>query len=307
MVAGGAGFIGSHLCERLIADGWEVVCLDNLLTGSARNISSLVKRKGFTFTQVDVGEPVRVDGAVDLVAHLASPASPPDYLRMPLQTLRCGAEATWRLLDLAREKDARLLFTSTSEVYGDPEVHPQREDYWGNVNPVGPRSVYDEAKRFAEALVMAYRRTHGTDTAIVRIFNTFGPRMRPDDGRAVPAFIGHALRDRPIVLYGDGSQTRSLCYVSDTVDGIIRMIGSHHPGPLNIGGTRETTVLELAKLIRQRCGSNSTLNFAPATQDDPRRRRPDISLAQGLLGWEPATPLETGLDRTISWFKTTSA
>jgi dTDP-glucose 4,6-dehydratase len=300
VVAGGAGFLGSHLCERLLTEGWEVVCVDNLLTGSAANLEELPEREGFSFVQASVSEALAIHGHVDWVLHLASPASPPDYLRHPIETLEVGALGTLNCLELARTRRAGLLLASTSEVYGDPLVHPQPETYWGNVNPIGPRSVYDEAKRFAEAATMAYHRAHGLDVRIVRIFNTYGPRMRLDDGRAVPNFIGQARRGEPLTVHGDGRQTRSLCYVDDLIEGLWRMLHADVTGPVNLGNPNEVTVLELAELVRDLVGSGSRIVFAPRPVDDPQVRCPDISLARAELGWEPVVPLEDGLRRTIA-------
>jgi dTDP-glucose 4,6-dehydratase len=302
VVTGGAGFLGSHLCEQLLAQGVEVACLDNFLTGSWRNIAHLVGVPGFQAADCDVTGSLTVAGPVDLVLHFASAASPVDYLKLPLETLKVGAVGTWHALDLARDKGARFVLASTSEVYGDPLRHPQREDYWGNVNPVGPRSVYDEAKRYAEALTTAYRSSRGVDAAIVRIFNTYGPRMRPDDGRAIPTFITQALAGRPLTVAGDGSQTRSVCYVDDTVAGILALARSDCPGPVNIGGPEELTVLRLAEVIRDLVGTDSPVEFTPRPVDDPAVRRPDISLAWRRLRWRPAVPLEEGLRRSIVWF-----
>lgn len=287
VVAGGSGFIGSHLCERLLAAGYRVECVDNIVTGKLDNIRHLLVEEGFTFHWHDVVKQFEIEGSVDVVLHLASPASPVDYLRMPIETLRAGSEGTRNLLELARRKSARFLLASTSEVYGDPLVHPQAENYWGNVNPVGARSVYDEAKRFSEALAYAYREHLRVNTAIVRIFNTFGPRMRFDDGRVVPTFIDQALRDRPITVHGDGSQTRSLCFVADLVDGLVRMVHSSHAGPINLGSSDEMTVAALAATVRKRCRSQSSTVFGPPRADEPRRRCPDLSLAADLLGWQP--------------------
>ena len=303
LVTGGAGFIGSHLCEFLLGRGAEVVCMDNLITGSVENIERLRGRPGFAFVRHDVTEYIGVDGAVDLILHFASPASPLDYLELPIQTLKVGALGTYRALGLAKAKNARFLLASTSEVYGDPLVHPQREDYWGNVNPIGPRGVYDEAKRFAEAITMAYRRAHGVDTRIVRIFNTYGERMRVNDGRVVPAFISQALRDEPLTVFGDGSQTRSFCYVSDLVDGIYRLLMSDEAMPTNIGNPSEMTVLQFAEEIRRLVGTSAPIEFRPLPEDDPKIRRPDIARARKLLGWEPRVPLEEGLQRTIEYFR----
>jgi dTDP-glucose 4,6-dehydratase len=300
VVTGGAGFLGSHLCERLLDEGYEVLCLDDLSTGSEDNVDHL-RRPGvpFTLVRVDVTGHLQVPGPVDAVLHFASPASPRDYLLRPIETLKVGSLGTLRSLGLARAKGARYVLASTSEAYGDPQVHPQPESYWGHVNPVGPRGVYDEAKRFAEATTMAYRRCHGVDTGIVRIFNTYGPRMRLDDGRAVPAFICEALRGEPLTVAGDGSQTRSLQYVDDLVEGVWRLLRSDAPGPVNIGNPQELSVRELAETIRDLVGSTSPLTSVPRPEDDPSVRRPDITLARSLLGWDPVVPLEEGLKRTI--------
>ncbi|GAB2727978.1 UDP-glucuronic acid decarboxylase family protein [Streptomyces bullii] len=303
VVTGGAGFIGSHLCERLLREGHDVVCVDNLLTSSVENIGHLLGESRFRFSRWDISQGLDVPGQVDAVLHLASPASPADYLALPLETLRVGSAGTWHALDLAAAKRARFLLTSTSESYGDPLVHPQPESYWGHVNPVGPRSVYDEAKRFAEALTTAFRVHRGVDAKIVRIFNTFGPRMRPDDGRAIPTFIRQALRGEPITVTGDGSQTRSLCYVDDVVDGLLRMLGSSHGGPVNLGNPHEVSMLELAQWVAKLTRTTSEITRIPRPQDDPERRRPDISLARELLNWEPTTPVERGLCETISCFR----
>ena len=303
VVTGGAGFIGSHVCEHLLGAGDEVVCVDNFLTSTPGNIRHLRDVPEFTFLEVDVTQGIPVVGAVDAVVHLASPASPADYLRLPLETLRVGSQGTWRALDLAERKGASFLVSSTSETYGDPLVHPQPESYWGHVNPVGPRSVYDEAKRFAEALTAAFARERGVDAKIVRIFNTFGPRMRLDDGRAIPTFICQALRGEPLTVTGDGLQTRSLCYVDDLVPGLVRMLHSSLRGPVNLGNPEEVTVADLAQWIVKLTDSDSPLVRVPRPQDDPERRRPDISLARGELGWEPTTPVEEGLRRTIDCFR----
>jgi dTDP-glucose 4,6-dehydratase len=304
VVTGGAGFLGSHLCERLIADGCEVVCLDDLSTGAPANVAHLLDSGSFQLIRADVTNFVHVQGPVDAVLHFSSPASPVDYLRRPIETLKVGSIGTLHALGLAREKGARFLLASTSEAYGDPQVHPQPESYWGHVNPIGPRGVYDEAKRFAEALTMAYRRTHGVDTAIVRIFNTYGPRMRPDDGRAIPTFIRQALAGEPLTVAGDGSQTRSVCYVDDLVEGLLRLLNSNLTGPINIGNPQELTVLEIARRVRTAAGSSSPIRFVPRPEDDPSVRQPDITLARATLGWEPQVSLDDGLDRTVRWFRT---
>lgn len=303
VVTGGAGFLGSHLCERLLADGYDVVCLDNFLTGQPANVEQLLEKPGFRLVRCDVTDYVHVGGPVDAVLHFASPASPIDYLQLPIETLEVGSVGTLHALGLAREKRARFLLASTSEVYGDPLVHPQPETYWGNVNPVGPRGVYDEAKRFAEALTMAYRSAHGLDTAIVRIFNTFGPRMRPNDGRAIPTFIRQALRGEPLTVAGTGDQTRSVCYVDDTVAGILAMLASDHPGPVNLGNPHELSMLELARWIIELTGSTSSIEHIGRPADDPGVRRPDIALAAKLLDWSPRFSVEAGLRRTIEWFR----
>ena len=303
VVTGGAGFLGSHLCERLLEEDFEVMCLDNFLTGAATNVDHLRERERFRLVRADVSDFIHVVGPVDTVFHFASPASPIDYLQLPIHTLKVGSIGTLHSLGLAKEKGARFLLASTSEVYGDPQVHPQPETYWGNVNPVGPRGVYDEAKRFAEALTVAYRQTHGVDTAIIRIFNTFGPRMRPNDGRAIPTFIRQALNNEPITVAGDGSQTRSVCYVDDLIEGIIRMVRSDLAGPINLGNPREMSVLELAEWIRELAGSRSPIEFIKRPQDDPTVRQPDISRARTTLGWEPTVAIEDGLKKTIEWFR----
>jgi dTDP-glucose 4,6-dehydratase len=302
VVTGGAGFLGSHLCHRLLDDGLEVVALDNFLTGTPANVEHLLGRPGFRLVKCDVTEYVHVPGPVAQVLHFASPASPIDYLQLPIETLKVGSIGTLHALGLAKEKGARFLLASTSETYGDPQVHPQTESYWGHVNPVGPRGVYDEAKRYAEALTMAYRRTHDVDTAIVRIFNTHGPRMRPNDGRAIPAFASQALTGQPITVAGDGSQTRSIIYVDDLVEGIIRLLRSDLAGPVNIGNPHETSVLKIAETIKRLTGSRSEIVFVPRPVDDPSVRQPDITLARTELGWEPKVGFEDGLRRTIGWF-----
>src|SRR3954452_2748079 len=303
LVTGGAGFLGSHLCDYLLDRGNRVICADNFDTGSLRNIAHL-KRDDFRFMHVDITSHFEVDEDVDFVYHMASPASPIDYARLPLHTLKVGAYGTHNALGLAKAKRARFLLASTSEVYGDPLVHPQPESYWGNVNPIGPRSVYDEAKRFSEAATAAYRRDRGVDTAIARIFNTYGPRMRLDDGRAVPAFAKQAFTNQPLTVAGDGSQTRSLCYVEDTVAGLLGLAASTHPGPINIGNDVETTMLELARTIRNLVGSDSAISFVDLPEDDPRLRRPDTTLAREVLGWSPQVPMADGLTRTLAWFET---
>jgi len=307
VVTGAAGFLGSHICDQLLARGDEVVAIDNLVTGRLDNLAHLFGRADFTFLRHNVSTYVHVPGAVDAVLHFASPASPKDYLELPIQTLKVGSLGTHNLLGLAKDKKARFFLASTSEVYGDPQVHPQTEDYWGHVNPVGPRGVYDEAKRFAEALTMAYHRAHAVDVRIVRIFNVFGPRMRPADGRAVSNLLVQALAGRPLTIYGDGSQTRSFCYVDDEVAGFLALLDSDYVGPVNIGNPEERTLLELAEMVRQATGSTSEIVFEPLPVDDPTRRRPDISLARRLLGWEPATPLREGLARTAEHFRRVAA
>jgi dTDP-glucose 4,6-dehydratase len=306
VVAGAAGFIGSHFCDRLIADGHTVVALDNLLTGRAANLAQLHGEARFSFLEQDVTQPLTIDGAVDAVANLASPASPKDYLEHPIETLDVGSLGTRRLLELALEKGARFLLTSTSECYGDPLAHPQVETYWGNVNPVGPRSCYDESKRFAEALTMAYHRKHGVRSNVARIFNTYGPRMKLDDGRVVPAFLDQALRGEPMTVFGDGSQTRSFCYVDDLVDGLCRLMLSDERYPVNLGNPHELTILEFAEHIRRLTGASSPIRFEPLPEDDPKVLRPDISKAQRLLGWSPRTLLDEGLRRTIEYFRSTA-
>ncbi len=303
IVTGGAGFLGSHLCDRLLAEGHQVIAMDNLITGSVANIEHLAGVRSFKFICHDVTEYIFYPGPVDFVFHFASPASPNDYLEYPIQTLKVGALGTHKALGLARAKKARFILASTSEVYGDPLVHPQPETYWGNVNPIGPRGVYDEAKRFAEAMTMAYHRAHGVDTKIARIFNTYGPRMRPRDGRVVPSFITQALKGEPLTVYGDGRQTRSFCYVDDLVEGVYRLALSDCHDPVNLGNPQEMTVLEIAEKIRQLCGSNSPIEFRPLPVDDPRVRQPDITRARTLLGWEPRTSLEEGLKRTVDYFR----
>ena len=303
VVTGGAGFLGSHLCTRLLDEGHEVVCLDNFLTGMPDNVDHLIENPAFQLVRADVTDRIDVPGDVDLVLHFASPASPIDYLKLPIETMKVGSIGTLHACGLAKEWGARLVLASTSETYGDPQVHPQPESYWGHVNPVGPRGVYDEAKRFAEALTMAYRTHHEVNTGIVRIFNTFGPRMRPNDGRAIPTFIRQALRGEPLTVAGDGSQTRSVCYVDDLVDGIWRFAQTGHPGPMNIGNPSEISMLDLAKWIRDLSGSESEITFIDRPVDDPGVRRPDITLATETLGWTPQVPVEDGLLRSIEWFR----
>ena len=304
LITGGAGFLGSHLCELFLANGHEVVCMDNFITGNPANITHLMGRDGFEFVKYDVTNYIHCDGPIDYVLHFASPASPIDYLEKPIQTLKVGSLGTHKTLGVAKDKKARYLIASTSEVYGDPLVHPQKEDYWGNVNPVGPRGVYDEAKRFAEAMTMAYHRFHGVDTRIVRIFNTYGPRMRVMDGRVVPAFISQALRGEPMTVFGDGSQTRSFCYVTDLIEGIYRLLMSDETNPTNIGNPSEMTVLQFAEEIKRLTGTSSPIEFKPLPEDDPKIRKPDISKARALFNWEPVVPLEEGLSKTIEYFRT---
>ena len=302
-VTGGGGFLGSHLCEALLRRGDAVVCLDDLSTGRPENIAGLRKYPAFEFIHTDVSVTADVPGPVDAVAHLASPASPPDYLRLPLQTLAVGSRGTENALELARRAGARFLMASTSEVYGDPLVHPQEESYWGNVNPVGPRSVYDEAKRYAEALSLAYHRTHGVDVGIVRIFNTYGPRMRPHDGRVVSSFIAQALGGEPLTIYGDGKQTRSFCYVSDLIRGLVAMLDSTETGPFNLGNPEEWTVADLAELVLDITGSDSEIQYHALPVDDPVRRRPDIGRAGAHLRWHPEVAVAEGVRRTVEWFR----
>ncbi len=301
VVTGGAGFLGSHLCERLVREGRDVTCFDSLLTGSAANLDELRRGPRFRFVERDVTKSLDVDGPLDWVLHFASPASPVDYLEHPIATLEVGSLGTLNALRLARAKGAGFMVASTSEVYGDPKEHPQTESYWGNVNPIGPRSVYDEAKRFSEAATMAFHRELGVPVKIVRIFNTYGPRMRRNDGRAVPNFVDQALQGRPLTIHGDGTQTRSLCYVDDLIDGIYRLLESDERGPVNLGNPHEVTILELATLINQAAGGKSELVFEERPVDDPEKRKPDIALARERLGWEPSVPLESGLARTIEW------
>ena len=303
VILGAAGFIGSHLCDRFLAEGWAVTGMDNLITGSRRNIDHLAREPRFDFVEGDICEPLAVPGAVEAVLDFASPASPIDYLEHPFETLHVGSLGVESCLRFAKEKGARFLLSSTSEVYGDPLEHPQRESYWGNVNPVGPRAVYDEAKRFAEAITMAYRRYEKVETRIAHIFNTYGPRMRLDDGRVVPAFVAQALRGEPLTVFGDGSQTRSFCYVDDNVEGLWRLLHSEHGEPVNIGNPHETTILELANAVQREAGSSCPIVHRPLPQDDPRVRRPDISRAREWLGWEPKVDFEDGLRRTVAWFR----
>ena len=307
VVSGAAGFIGSHFCDRLLADGHTVVGLDNFLTGAARNLAHLADEPRFSLIRQDITEPFSIEGAVDAVVNMASPASPKDYHEHPIETLMVGSAGTRRMLDLALEKRARFLLTSTSESYGDPEVHPQVESYWGHVNSVGPRSCYDESKRFAEALTMAYHRKHGVATNIARIFNTYGPRMKLNDGRVVPAFLSEALAGTPITVFGRGSQTRSFCYVSDLVDGLCRLMLSGERYPVNLGNPREMTILEFAEQIRRLTGSHSPIEFRPLPEDDPKQRCPDIAKARAALGWEPRVTLEEGLRLTVEYFRREAA
>ncbi|HVT57667.1 MAG TPA: UDP-glucuronic acid decarboxylase family protein [Thermoanaerobaculia bacterium] len=303
VITGGAGFLGSHLCERLLAEGHEVVCVDNLLTGSMANIAHLLERPDFHYLRHDVTLPFEIPGPVDYVLHFASPASPIDYLELPIQTLKVGSLGTHNTLGMARAKTARFLLASTSEVYGDPKEHPQKESYWGNVNPVGPRGVYDEAKRFAEAMAMAYHRVHGMEVRIVRIFNTYGPRMRLRDGRVVPAFIQQALKGEPMTVFGQGNQTRSFCYVDDLVEGIYRLLLSDLALPVNIGNPHEMTIRQFAETIRAIIGSSSPIVHRPLPVDDPQTRQPDIGVARQRLGWEPKVGLEEGLEKTVRFFR----
>lgn len=303
VVTGGAGFLGSHLCTRIVGAGHDVVCLDNFLTGVPANVAHLADDERFTLVEHDVTEYIDIDGDVDLVLHFASPASPIDYLELPIETMKVGSLGTLNALGVAKDRGARFVLASTSETYGDPQVHPQTEDYWGHVNPVGPRGVYDEAKRFGEALTMAYRTHHAVNTGIVRIFNTFGPRMRPNDGRAIPNFIRQAIKGEPLTVAGDGSQTRSVCFVDDLIEGIWRFASTDLAGPMNIGNPSEISMLELAKWIRELTGSDSAIGYIDRPTDDPAVRRPDISLAGRELGWEPVVPVEDGLRRTIEWFR----
>jgi dTDP-glucose 4,6-dehydratase len=302
IVTGGAGFLGSHLCDRLLLEKHEVICIDNLITGDTNNIAHLLGNSRFSFINHDVTNYIYLEGPVDFIFHFASPASPIDYLKLPIQTLKVGSLGTHKALGLARAKNARFLIASTSEVYGDPLIHPQKESYWGNVNPVGPRGVYDEAKRFSEAMTMAYHRYHGLDTRIVRIFNTYGERMRLNDGRAIPAFMSQAIGNEDLTVFGDGSQTRSVCYVSDLIEGIYRLMMSNYDMPMNIGNPEEVTMLDLAKEIIQLTGSRSKIIFQNLPEDDPKVRQPDITKAKEFLGWTPLVQREEGLKKTFKYF-----
>jgi dTDP-glucose 4,6-dehydratase len=303
LITGAAGFLGSHLCDRFLAEGYEVVGMDNLATGHLRNIEHLFPEQHFTFYHHDITKFVHVPGNIDYILHFASPASPIDYLKMPIQTLKVGALGTHNLLGLAKAKGARILVASTSEVYGDPLVHPQQEEYWGNVNPIGPRGVYDEAKRFMESITMAYHNFHGVQTRIIRIFNTYGPRMRLDDGRALPTFMSQALAGEPITVFGDGSQTRSFCYVSDLVEGIYRLLLSEYHLPVNIGNPAEITLQQFAEEVQALTGTSSAISYEPLPQDDPKQRQPDITKAREILGWEPKVERGEGLKRTLAYFQ----
>jgi dTDP-glucose 4,6-dehydratase len=303
LITGGAGFVGSHLCERFLAEGHDVVCLDNFITGTPINVQHLQDNPRFSFVRHNISNHIEIDGPIDNILHFASPASPVDYLQHPIATLKVGSLGTHNTLGLAKAKNARYLLASTSEVYGDPERHPQREDYWGNVNPIGIRGVYDEAKRFAEAMTMAYHRSHGINTHIVRIFNTYGPRMRLDDGRVVPNLMGQALRGEPMTVYGDGSQTRSFCFVTDLVEGIHRLLQTDFHEPVNLGNPNEVTILDFAKEIQSLSGAKIPIDFKPLPQDDPKVRKPDIARAKQLLGWEPKVDRHTGMKQTLDYFR----
>jgi len=303
LITGGAGFIGSHLCELFLDRGWEVICMDNLLTGNYDNIAHLEGLKNFLFIRHDITDYILIKSPLDAIMHLASPASPVDYLKLPITTMKVGAMGTHKVLGLAKDKNAVVLLASTSEIYGDPLVHPQPETYWGNVNPIGPRGVYDEAKRFAEALVMAYHQSHKLKTRIARIFNTYGPRMRRDDGRVVPAFICQALKGENLTVFGNGLQTRSFCYISDMCEGLYRLLLSNYTGPVNLGNPTEMTILDFTKKVVDIVDSQSGVTFSPLPVDDPHVRQPDITLAKKLLGWEPKVPLEEGLTKTIKYFR----
>jgi len=303
VVTGGAGFLGSHLCDRLLQENFKVICVDNLITGNVKNISHLAGNEDFSFVKHDITNYIFLPDRIDYILHFASPASPIDYLKLPIQTLKVGSLGTHKVLGLAKEKKARMLLASTSEVYGDPDVHPQTEDYWGNVNPIGPRGVYDEAKRFAEAITMAYHRFHGVDTRIVRIFNTYGPRMRLDDGRALPAFVGQALRKQDLTVFGDGSQTRSFCYVSDLVDGIFKLLMSNEVNPVNIGNPEEITIKQFAEEVIKLTGTKSKIKYVELPEDDPKVRQPNIEKARKILGWEPIVNRTDGLKITLEYFK----
>ena len=303
VVTGGAGFLGSHLCDRLLSEGFKVICVDNLITGNTNNIAHLISNEDFKFVKHDITNYIYLPGRIDYILHFASPASPIDYLKFPIQTLKVGSLGTHKALGLAKEKKARFLLASTSEVYGDPSIHPQNEDYWGNVNPIGPRGVYDEAKRFAEAMTMAYQRYHGIETRIVRIFNTYGPRMRLDDGRALPAFVGQALRGEDLTVFGDGSQTRSFCFVSDLVDGIFKLLMSNEMEPVNIGNPSEITIKQFAEEVLNLIDTKSRIIYKDLPEDDPKIRQPDIKKAKKLLGWEPKIDRKEGLKITIDYFK----
>lgn len=303
LITGGAGFIGSYLCERFLKEGFRVICMDNLLTGSLDNISHLFENEHFTFVKQDVTNFIHVEGKLEYILHFASPASPIDYLKLPIPTLKVGSLGTHKVLGLARVKKATVLLASTSEVYGDPLVHPQREEYWGNVNPIGPRGVYDEAKRFAEAITMAYHRVHGVETRIARIFNTFGPRMRVDDGRLIPTFLTQALKGEDLTVFGNGEQTRSFCFITDMAEGLFRLLMQGSSDPVNLGNPREMTVAEMGRLILTITGSGSAMSFHPLPENDPKVRQPDISLANKLLGWSPVVEVEDGLKETVTYFR----